>query len=370
MIRFFKKYPKQTDAVLLVLGFVIGMNFMAIMKLAGMQPDPGYTDSSSFHSSIPTLLGLTVGLALVVAEYALFDRLYSTLAHWQVIIIRLVITAVLIVSGVLSVAVAYRMVYSQLPFKVAFGQATDFLQTPLALSFVVYMLFLSILLNFFRQLGNHFGHGLIFNFITGRYSQLQEEHRTFMFIDLDHSTTLAEQLGHVKYSRLLNRCFGDLSEFLPRYDADVYQYVGDEVVLTWLTSSIKPHMEVPALYFDFQERLKQQASIYQDKFGVVPTFKASLHSGLVSITQIGRQRKELAYHGDVLNTASRVLALASTLGKTLLITSPLIDNIQKDSDYEARLIDTLLLRGKQEKVDVFEVVKKTYEYSTESRRLC
>ncbi|MEO0332889.1 MAG: adenylate/guanylate cyclase domain-containing protein, partial [Bacteroidota bacterium] len=340
---------------------------MVILKLAGMQPQSYYASRAEFLPWLPTIISVLIGGGLVLVEYTFFERLYLRLTHGKALVIRLITTAMIIVFGVLSVSVGREVLFEDRTLDESLADALLFIQTDLAVSLLIYMFLLSLLLNFFRQLGNHFGHGLIFNFITGRYSQLQEEHRTFMFVDLDYSTALAEQLGHVKYSRFLKKCFNDLSEILPRYEADVYQYVGDEVVLTWLTPAIKPHIDLPALYFDFQKKLQEEAPIYQEKFGVVPTFKASLHSGLVSITQVGQYRKELAYHGDVLNTASRVLALASTLRKTLLLTSPLADAIQSDSKYEVHLIDKLLLRGKQEKVDVFEVVQKSYMYSMESR---
>ena len=363
MIRLFKKYPKQTDAILLVSGFILGMNLMVILKLAGMQPQAYYADRAEFLPWLPTVISILIGGALVLVEYTFFERLYLRLTHWKALVIRLVTTAMIIVFGVLLVSVGREVLFENRTLGQSLTDAFAFIQTDMAVSLLIYMFLLSLLLNFFRQLGNHFGHGLIFNFITGRYSQVQEEHRTFMFIDLDNSTTLAEQLGHVKYSRFLKKCFHDLSEVLPRYEADVYQYVGDEVVLTWLTPAIQPHIDLFALYFDFEKRLQKEAPVYQEKFGVVPTFKASLHSGLVSITQVGRYRKELAYQGDVLNTASSVLALASTLRKTLLLTSPLAETIQRGTGYEVRFIDTLLLRGKRQKVDVFEVTKKTHTYS-------
>ncbi|MEM6841507.1 MAG: adenylate/guanylate cyclase domain-containing protein [Bacteroidota bacterium] len=358
MIRLFKKYPKQTDAILLVTGFILGMNLMVLLKRAGMQPLAFYTDRNEFLPWIPTIISALIGGGLVLVEYTFFERLYQNLTHWKALVIRLFITAMIIVFGVLSVAVGREILVGSRTLAESLTDAVAFVQTDLVVSLLAYMFLLSLLLNFFRQLGNYFGHGLIFNFITGRYSQVQEEHRTFMFIDLDHSTTLAEQLGHVKYSRLLKKCFNDLSGILPRYEADVYQYVGDEAVLTWLTADIKSHIDLLALYFDFQKKLQKEAPVYQEKFGIVPTFKASLHSGLVSITQVGHRRKELAYHGDVLNTASRALAIASTLRKTLLITTPLMANVQRNAGYEVQFVDTLMLRGKQEGTDVFEVIRK------------
>lgn len=295
MVQLFKKYPKQTDAVLLVTGFILGMNLMVILKLAGMQPQAYYADRAEFLPWLPTAISILIGVSLVLVEYTFFERLYLRLTHWKALVIRLFTTAMIIVFGVLSVSVGRELLFTNRTLAESLADSLAFIQTDMTLSLLIYMFLLSLLLNFFRQLGNHFGHGLIFNFITGRYSQVKEEHRTFMFIDLDNSTALAEQLGHVKYSRFLKKCFDDLSEILPRYEADVYQYVGDEVVLTWLTPAIKPHIDLLALYFDFQKKLQAEAANYQKKFGVVPTFKASLHSGLVSITQIGRHRKELAF---------------------------------------------------------------------------
>ena len=54
-----------------------------------------------------------------------------------------------------------------------------------------------------------------------------------MFLDLKSSTTHAEQLGHIKYSQLIQDCFYELTEVVTRREAQIYQYVGDEIVLTW-----------------------------------------------------------------------------------------------------------------------------------------
>ncbi len=53
-----------------------------------------------------------------------------------------------------------------------------------------------------------------------------------MFLDLKGSTSIAEKLGHEKYSELMQNCFHDLTDVVINYNASIYQYVGDEVVLT------------------------------------------------------------------------------------------------------------------------------------------
>ena len=45
-------------------------------------------------------------------------------------------------------------------------------------------------------------------------------------------------------------------------------------------------------------------------YGRVPQFKAGAHVGTVVVTEIGNFKKELVYHGEVVNTVSEDLAAA------------------------------------------------------------
>ena len=52
-------------------------------------------------------------------------------------------------------------------------------------------------------------------------------------MDLKSSTTYAEKLGHIKYSQLLQDFFSDLTDVVSQFNVQVYQYVGDEAVISW-----------------------------------------------------------------------------------------------------------------------------------------
>jgi adenylate cyclase len=43
----------------------------------------------------------------------------------------------------------------------------------------------------------------------------------------------------------------------------------------------------------------------------VPEFKGALHGGNVVVSEVGKYKSEIAYHGDVLNTTSRMLGQMS-----------------------------------------------------------
>jgi len=49
------------------------------------------------------------------------------------------------------------------------------------------------------------------NFFLGKYHHPVAEERIFMFVDMNSSTTIAENLGHVKYFEMLKEYFVDLS---------------------------------------------------------------------------------------------------------------------------------------------------------------
>ena len=57
----------------------------------------------------------------------------------------------------------------------------------------------------------HFGKGVFVNILLGKFRRPKEQERIFMFIDLKDSTTIAEKLGHLRYTYLIQDCFNDLN---------------------------------------------------------------------------------------------------------------------------------------------------------------
>ena len=54
-----------------------------------------------------------------------------------------------------------------------------------------------------------------------------------------------------------------------------------------------------------QEMIKKKSNLYRDKSKLISEFKAGMHCGRLMVTTVGRQKKEIAYHGDALNTTAR-----------------------------------------------------------------
>jgi adenylate cyclase len=176
-----------------------------------------------------------------------------------------------------------------------------------------------------------------------------------MFMDLKSSTTYAEKLGHIKYSELIQDCFFDLTDIVEKNDANIYQYVGDEVVLSWeLNKGLKNNYCIN-VYYDYMNVIRGRSKYYEKKYGMVPEFKAGISSGFATVAEVGELKKELAYHGDVLNTASRIQGVCNKYNKSLLISEELEKDLNLDSNFKTELIGSIELKGKFQPVGIYSV---------------
>ena len=227
--------------------------------------------------------------------------------------------------------------------------------------FVLIMVYWSFALMsglFVLQINDKLGQGVLINFLLGKYHHPKEEIRIFMFLDLKSSTAYAEEHGHKKYSRLIQDCFYDLTDVVIKRNASVYQYVGDEVVLTWdLEKGIKDNNCLNT-FFDFDKVIKDKSSYYKETYGTIPEFKAGLHYGEAIITELGGAKKEIAYHGDTVNTTSRIQASCNELKKCLLVSADLLSILHDKELDEKYIIESkgiAQLKGKKYVVGLFSV---------------
>ncbi len=218
-----------------------------------------------------------------------------------------------------------------------------------------FALVMSPVISFINQMNKKFGPGVLLPLLFGKYRQPVEEQRTFMFLDMKSSTAHAETLGHLRYSALVKDCFLDINRVLVKYKGEIYQYVGDEMVIDWLkTPDFQPSL-VLDFFFDCQNRFKLRQPYYQDQYGLLPEFKAGVHFGMVTAVEVGSIKREIAYHGDTLNTAARIQSVCREYGVSLLISDSVV-NLGLPDRYQVTFLDTLALKGKEKPTSLYSVV--------------
>ena len=213
----------------------------------------------------------------------------------------------------------------------------------------------TVVFNFIRQMCAMVGSRVLVNLLLGKYHHPRVEDRIFMFLDLEGSTTIAEKIGHQDFCRLIQESFRDLAEVSVRREVEIYQYVGDEAILTWNPAQGLQDCNCLHVFFDFERQLLRRREFYRERFGLVPRFKAGANIGSVTVAEVGVLKRDIAYLSDVLNTAARLESLCRQQGTGLLIADALKQAIVEDSSLDFEPAGRLELRGKLELVDVYRV---------------
>ena len=195
--------------------------------------------------------------------------------------------------------------------------------------------------------------GDLIKYVAGKYHLPEEVNKIFLFIDLKSSTTIAEKLGNTKYSSFLIDYFHDMTGAILMSKAEIYQYIGDEIILTWSFNSGVKYARCINCFFDILTSIEMQREKYLKKYGVQPEFKAALHAGKVSVTWIGTIKKEIVYHGDVLNTTARIQEECNKYSQKFLISEYMLLNIELPEYLRSDFVGELQLKGKEKKVTIF-----------------
>ena len=140
--------------------------------------------------------------------------------------------------------------------------------------------------------------------------------------------------------------FCDLAEPVVAAKGAIHHYVGDEVVITWKMDQGLASGNCLNAYFTIVEKINKLQTKYMANFNVHPTFKAAYHCGAVVTGEIGDIKSEIVFHGDVVNTTSRIERLCSRLNEKILISKDLMEKLPLYND-RFQLIGSFELRGKK-----------------------
>ncbi|RMG67381.1 MAG: adenylate/guanylate cyclase domain-containing protein [Bacteroidetes bacterium] len=355
--------PRHSRNVAITLLAWVGAALLfSFIRLYGIEEEGLYRPMASSRDVLSTILkegfilGLAFGLIFGLLDLLMGLRWWRSLSYGLIILIR-TLAHIVLTLGIMVLAFWWLQVWDGDPARTQGWEVLrEGMHLKTGLVLLVYTSVVSFLFNFIRQVAAMFGPGTLAKLISGRYHQPQEEWRIFMFLDLKSSTTYAERLGHVLYSELIQDCFYDLTDAIQQHGVEVYQYVGDEAVLTWQPREGLRNLNCLRAYFSFEASIQRRARYYFDKYDLVPVFKAGVNAGLVMVAEVGVVKKEIAYHSDVLNTAARVQGYCNKLGHRLLMPEAMKDYLgDPPPDLTYSYAGTVPLRGKSSEVALYAV---------------
>jgi adenylate cyclase len=189
--------------------------------------------------------------------------------------------------------------------------------------------------------------------VLGRYHRPRQEERFFLFVDIVGSTALAERVGPVAVHSFLNRVFVLASDPVDDHRGEIYQYVGDEMVITWSNAAGAREARPIHCFLAIEARLDAASVDFVRDFGLAPRVRGALHVGPVVVGEVGAQKRDIVFHGDVMNTTSRLEQMARELDRRLVVSADALDRLSGPHHVDLEDLGAQTLRGRASPLRIY-----------------
>ena len=200
------------------------------------------------------------------------------------------------------------------------------------------------------ELAEKYSPGVFKDILLGRYLKPRIETRIIMFMDLKDSTPIAEKLDSTEYFRFIRDFIYLISIAMIEYSGRIYQYVGDEVVVSW-TYSLKNTKNCMSALLEAKRLLQKNANRFSRRYGVAPEFRVGIHVGEVTVGEIGVIKKDIAMSGDTMNTTARIRTACSELNQKFIVSKAFAEKLDFKK-WQIEDLGAIDLKGKSESVEL------------------
>ena len=339
-------------AASLITGFVVGLAYRAIFDPAAEQ---GLTD---FLRSGLEGAGLAMAVVAVQTGFAsgARSRLGSTLRRLP-LAGELVVRAVVMAAVVIVVSLTLQFLLYWEPYHLDW--LTPFWLTVTLPRIVLIGFGLSLIVGVGVEIQRLIGGPLLTSVLLGTYHRPVRRELIVMFLDLAHSTRLAEAMGELKVHDLVTRFFYDIDAPISDYGGAVHAYVGDEAIINWpVSQDAALNARCVACFFAIEHKIARLALDYEREFGVAPDFRAGLHAGSVVVSECGDAKRQLAFFGDAMNVGARLCEYCKMVNRRLVVSGDLLRLMAPNGDWIVGNCERIVVRGRQEPVEAHLVERR------------
>lgn len=229
----------------------------------------------------------------------------------------------------------------------------DMVHVKLLLQRIIFWMILFIVTQLYVEINEKYSPGVFLEIISGKYMQPKIEKRIVMFIDLKDSTAIAEKLGHVENFKFIRDFICHVSMAMIENDGRIYQYVGDEVVVSWPFDK-KNVKKCMASVIEARKNLQKYGDAFRRKYDIIPEFRVGIHMGEVTVGEIGVIKKDLAMSGDTMNTTARIRSACNELNQKFIMSKDFMDNSDL-KDWQGESLGIVDLKGKNNGIELFSL---------------
>lgn len=323
-------------------------------------PSPQQSYGPAWHAHANGVeIGGMIGLALSFGELYVFKTRIRRMPFSFFIVVQTLYYVLAINAVVIFVMISHNVIFHGHSFaeETQMSAFQRYFQGGEFLTINAYAFAMIIIISFIRSVSRMLGQRTLVNHILGRYHNPVQEERIFMFLDLKGSTTIAEAIGDDRYHRFLNDFFYDITPAIIESKGEIYQYVGDEVVVSWAKDRGLRGANCLKCYFGARGAIEKLRDRYEEKYGHVPAFKAGYHMGKVTAGLIGDIKRDIVFNGDTVNTAARIRSECTAVKRDLLLSGQLLEQMIFPASLTIENMGRIKLRGKEEEIELHSIME-------------
>jgi class 3 adenylate cyclase len=332
-----------------VMGFAIGLAYRGVIERFDDR-SLGMFLRSGLHG---VGIGLTVWTVQSVFALAAQSRFGTALRRLPVAA-EVVLRALAMTAALLLVIISLQALLYADPYRLHWltrGWLTGTLPNVVAVGFG-----LSLVVGVLAEIQRLIGGPLLTSVLLGTYHRPARRRLIVMFLDIAHSTRLAEAMGELSVHDLITRFFFDIDAPIADLGGAVHAYVGDEVIVSWPVSDDEArNTRSIACFFAIDSRIRELAPEYERRFGVVPAFRAGIHAGPVVVSECGDMKRQLAYFGDTMNVAARLCEYCKTIDRRLVVSGELMRLFAVPDGLDFGVGERIAVRGREAPVEAYAV---------------
>jgi adenylate cyclase len=186
-----------------------------------------------------------------------------------------------------------------------------------------------------------------------------------LFSDIKDFTSIAEHISPDQLTAQLHEYFDALSQIITQEHGTIDKYIGDSIMAFWGAPIAEEHTAQHAAKAALIciKRSKELNTQWKKEGKPELYTRIGINLGEAIVGNFGSSER-LSYTaiGDTINTASRLEGVNKVYGTQILVSEPVYQQIK--NQFILRLIDCVILKGKEEKNYIYELIAETSEEVT------
>jgi len=182
---------------------------------------------------------------------------------------------------------------------------------------------------------------------------------TILFCDIRNFTSISEVTPATELGQFLNRYFSLMTDIIIKHNGMVDKYIGDAIMAVWGTplddrqhaaNAVRAALEMTAAIDPAVNPLLLSGTTIEVGIGI--------NTGFVSAGNFGSSKRfDYTVLGDNVNLASRIEGLTKYYKNKILVSEFTMAALSHDLPF--RFIDTVMVKGRNKAVDLFEPLPQT-----------